>query len=101
MIVPLGHVLILAGLLFVAGFVAVLVRRNLLMILIGVEIMLNGVGLTLVGAGAYWSHPDGQLFTLLLMAVSAAEVAVALALVVYLKRCRGTIDVNRFDGMKG
>lgn len=101
MIVPLGHVLTLAGLLFAAGLVAVLLRRNLIMILIGVEIMINAVGLTLVGAGAYWRDPDGQLFALLLMAVAAAEVSVALALAVYLKRCRGTIDVNRFNGMKG
>jgi NADH-quinone oxidoreductase subunit K len=101
MIVPLGHVLLLAGLLFVSGLVAVLLRRNMIMILIGVEIMLNAVGLTLVGASAYWQHPDGQLFALLLMAVAAAEVSLALALVVYLKRSRGTIEVNRFDGMKG
>jgi NADH-quinone oxidoreductase subunit K len=101
MIVPLGHVLLFAGLLFVAGLAAVLLRRNLIMILIGVEIMLNAVGLVLVGASAYWRHPSGQLFTLLLMAVAAAEISIALALVVYLKRSRGTIDVNRFDGMKG
>jgi NADH-quinone oxidoreductase subunit K len=101
MIVPLGHVLILAGLLFVTGLSAMLLRRNLIMILIGVEIMLNAVGLTLVGASAYWRDPAGQLFALFLMAVAAAEVTIALALVVYLKRSRGTIDVNRFDGMKG
>lgn len=101
MIVPLGHVLILAGLLFVAGLVGVLVRRNLIMILIGVEVMLNAVGLVLVGASAYWRHPEGQLVALLLMAVAAAEVTIALALVVYLKRNRGAIDINRFDGMKG
>jgi len=74
MIVPLGHVLILAGLLFVTGLSAMLLRRNLIMILIGVEIMLNAVGLTLVGASAYWRDPAGQLFALFLMAVAAAEL---------------------------
>ncbi|APG24586.1 MAG: NADH-quinone oxidoreductase subunit NuoK [Syntrophotalea acetylenica] len=101
MMVPLGHVVTLAGLLFTAGLLGVLLRRNLIMILIGVEIMLNAAGIVLVGASAYWRHPAGQLFALLLMAVAAAEVTVALALVIYLKRSRGTLDVNRFDGMKG
>lgn len=101
MIVPLGHVLALAGLLFVLGLTAALLRRNLLMILVGVEIMLNAAGLVLVGASAYWRQADGQVVALLFMAVAAAEVAVALAMAIHLRRQRNTLDVNRFDGMKG
>jgi NADH-quinone oxidoreductase subunit K len=100
-IVPLGHVLALAGLLFVLGLTAALLRRNLLMILVGVEIMLNAAGLVLVGASAYWRQADGQVVALLFMAVAAAEVAVALAMAIHLRRQRNTLDVNRFDGMKG
>jgi NADH-quinone oxidoreductase subunit K len=100
-IVPLGHVLALAGMLFVLGLTAALLRRNLLMILIGMEVMLNASGLVLVGASAYWRQADGQIVALLFMAVAAAEVALALALAIHLRRQRGTLNVNRYDGMKG
>ena len=101
MIVPLEHALVLSILLFVLGFVCVLVRRNLIMILIGVEIMLNAVGLTLVGASAFWQQLDGQIMVIFLMAMTSAEVSISLAMVVYLQRRKNSIDIRAFDEMRG
>ncbi|HEY5674096.1 MAG TPA: NADH-quinone oxidoreductase subunit NuoK [Malonomonas sp.] len=101
MIVPLEHVLILSTILFLLGLVCVLVRRNLIMILIGVEIMLNAVGLLLVGASAFWQQIDGQVMVIFLMAMTSAEVSISLAMVVYLNRRKGTVDVRAFDEMRG
>jgi NADH-quinone oxidoreductase subunit K len=101
MIVPMEHLLILSTLLFALGLGCVLVRRNLIMILIGVEIMINSVGLVLVGASAFWQQVDGQIMVLILMAITAAEVAIGLALVVYLHQQKKSIDVGIFDEMRG
>lgn len=101
MIVPLEHVLILSTILFMLGLACVLVRRNLIMILIGVEIMLNAVGLVLVGASAFWQQIDGQVMVIFLMAMTSAEVSISLAMVVYLNRRKGTVDVRAFDEMRG
>ena len=101
MIVPLTHVLILATILFLLGLVCVLARRNLIMILIGIEIMLNAVGLVLVGASSFWQQVDGQVLVIFLMAMTSAEVSISLAMVVYLQRRKGTVDVRAFDEMRG
>lgn len=101
MIVPFAHVLVLAAALFVLGLACTLMRRQLIMILIGVEIMLNAAALVMVGASAYWRQADGQVMVLLLMAVTASEVAVALAMVFYLRHQKGTIDADRFNRMSG
>ncbi len=101
MIVPFQHLLILACILFLLGLMAVLVRRNLIMILIGVEIMLNAAGLVLVGASALWQQLDGQVMVIFLMALTSAEVSISLAMVVYLNRRKKTIDVRAFDELRG
>jgi NADH-quinone oxidoreductase subunit K len=101
MIVPFAHILIFAATLFIIGLGCALVRRNLIMILIGVEIMLNAAALALVGGSAYWRQVDGQVFVVFLMAMTSAEVAISLAMVVYLRRRRGTLEADRFDGMRG
>lgn len=101
MIVPLEHLVILATLLFLLGVVCVLVHRNLIMILIGIEIMINAAGLVLVGAAAYWQQIDGQVAVLLLMALTSAEVAISLAMVVYLQRRKNSIDIRTFDELRG
>ncbi len=77
---PFEYGLLLAGALFILGLVGVLVRRNLLFILLSIEIMLNAAGLAFVVAGARWKQPDGQVMFIFLLTVAAAEVAVALAL---------------------
>jgi NADH-quinone oxidoreductase subunit K len=101
MIVPMTHILTFAAALFFLGLGCVMVRRNLIMILIGVEIMLNACGVVLVGASALWHQIDGQIFVIFLMAMTSAEVSISLAMVVYLRRSKGTIEANAFDGMKG
>ncbi len=101
MIVPIAHILIFSGAMFLMGLACVLARRNLIMILIGVEIMLNAVGVALAGGSALWNNVDGQIFVIFLMAMTSAEVSISLAMVVYLRRRKGTIDADAFDGMKG
>ena len=97
MIVPLTHVLILAAILFCLGLVCTLVwRSNVIMLLIGIEIMLNAAMLVFVGGSNYWGMADGQVFALMIMAMTSAEVSLALALVVYLHRRRNTVDVDEF-----
>jgi NADH-quinone oxidoreductase subunit K len=101
MMIPFGHALSFAAALFVLGLTCVLLRRQVLMILIGVEIMLNAAALVFVAASASWQQTDGQVFVLLLMAVTAAGVAVALAMVVYLWRRKQTLVADEFNGMSG
>jgi len=102
MIVPLLHVLILAGILFVLGLVCVLVwRSNIIMMLIGIEVMLNAAMLAFVGGANRWGMADGQVFALMIMAMTSAEVSLALALVVYLHRRKKTVNTDDFSEMKG
>ena len=93
--------LLVATAMFLMGLGCTLARRNLIMILIGVEIMLNAVGLVLVGGSSLWQKVDGQVFVIFLMAMTAAEVGISLAMVVYLRRRKGTINANAFDEMNG
>lgn len=79
--IPLTHSLVCTALLFTLGLAVVLLRRELLFVLMGLEIMFNGVALTAVAAGQHWGNADGQVLTIFLMAVTAAELVVALILV--------------------
>ena len=99
--VPLTHILILSGIIFALGVICVAVRRNLLMILIGVEVMLNAAGLAFVAGSLRWGMPEGQIFVLFLMAMAASEVSVGLALVVYLHRKKRSVNLDDFNEMKG
>ena len=99
--VPMEHVFALAAVLFALGVVGVLARRNLLFILISIEIMLNAAGLAFVAAGARWRQADGQVMFLFILAVAAAEVAVGLALLLQFYRTRGTLDADAAGEMKG
>ena len=100
-LVPYSHVLLLAAVLFLLGAVCTVARRNLVMILIGVEIMLNAAGLALIGASLRWQQLDGQALVLFIMAVAASEVAVGLALIVYSHRRTGTVNADDYNLMKG
>ena len=102
MSVPLYHVLILAAIMFSMGLACVVAwRANVIMILIGIEIMLNAVMLVFVGGSAHWGIADGQVFALMLMALTSSEVSLALAMVVYLHRRKQTVNTDEFDSMKG
>ncbi len=100
MIVPFGHVLILAGILFFMGIFCAVVRRNLIMIVLGVEIMLNAASIAFVAAALRWHHLEGQVFVLFILAVAAAEVSVGLALIVYAYRRTGSFDPDVYNLLK-
>jgi NADH-quinone oxidoreductase subunit K len=87
-------VLIVAAILFVLGLVGVMTRKNILFILISVEIMLNASGLAFVAAGSRWGQPDGQVMFLFILAMAAAEVSVGLALVLQVYHQHKTLDVD-------
>jgi len=99
--VPLDLALALAGLLFLLGLVGVMVRRNVIFILMSIEIMLNAAGLAFVAAGARWQQADGQVMFLFILAMAAAEVSVGLALVLRLQRLWGTLDADAASSLRG
>ncbi len=101
MIVPFTHLLILASILFSLGLICVLVwRSNIIMLLIGIEIMLNAAMLLFVAGSNHWGLADGQVFALMIMAMTSAEVSLALAMVVYLHRRKRTVNVDDFSELK-
>ena len=101
MAVPLEYYQILAGLLFAIGVMGVLFRRNILVIFMCVELMLNAANISLVAFGRALGSMDGQVLVFFALAVAAAEVAVGLAIIIDLFRKRGTIDINEVSLLKG
>ena len=99
--VSLDTALILAGVLFSIGFAGLLVRRNLIVVLACIEIMLNAAGLAFVAAGARWGHADGQVMFIFVLAMAAAEVAVGLGIAIRFRHQFGRLDVDDADEMKG
>jgi NADH-quinone oxidoreductase subunit K len=98
--VPASFYLILSAILFTLGAVGVLIRRNALVMLMSVELMLNAVNLTLITYSRFLENIDGQIFVLIVMAVAAAEVAVGLAIVVSFVRHKDTTAVDEMDLLK-
>ena len=98
--VSLNHYLVLSGLLFSIGTAGVFLRRNLITILLSIEIMLNAVNPTFVAVGRYQGTVDGQIITFFVMTVAAAEAAVGLALVINLFRHRETLSPDAFTLLK-
>ncbi len=97
----LNHVLILAGVLFLLGLAGVLVRRNIIFMLLSIEVMLNAAGLAFVAAGSRWGQPDGQIMFLFIISMAAAEVSVGLALVLQLYHRLKTLDTDAAARMRG
>ena len=98
--VTLNHFLILSGVLFAIGTAGVFLRRNLITILLSIEIMMNAVNLTFVSVGRYLGTVDGQIITFFVMTVAAAEAAVGLALVISLFRHKETLSPEAFTSLK-
>ncbi len=104
--VTLGDYLIVSGILFTIGFAGVMLRRNLIIILMSLELMLNAANLSLVAFSRFHLQPDGlpdynsQVFVLFVITVGAAEVAVGLAILVALYRTRQTTDVKDITSLK-
>lgn len=99
--VPMEHGLVLAAVLFGLGLTGVLVRRNIIFVLLSLEIMLNAAGLAFVVAGAHWGQAEGQVMFFFILAMAAAEVAVGLALVVQIYFRYNTLDVDALSHMRG
>ena len=99
--VPAEHGLILAAILFALGLAGVLLRRNIVFILMALEIMLNAAGLAFVVAGARWSQPDGQIMFIFILTMAAAEVAVGLALGLQFYHRFKTLDADAASRMRG
>jgi NADH-quinone oxidoreductase subunit K len=93
--------LTVAGVLFGTGAFGVLLRRNPLIVLLSIEIMLNGANLALIAFARHLNNGDGQIFALAVMAVAASEVVVGLGLIVALNRKRLPLDVDRFNSLRG
>jgi NADH-quinone oxidoreductase subunit K len=97
MIVPYNHVVLLAGFLFLMGMFCAVTRRNLIMILLGLEIMLNSAAVAFIGAALRWQHLEGQAIAIFILAVAAAEVSVGLALIVCAYKRKGSIDPGVYN----
>lgn len=96
-----GNVLVLAAVLFVLGLIGVLVRRNIIFMLLCIEIMFNAAGLAFVAAGSRWVHPDGQVMFIFIIAMAAAEVSVGLALVLHMHHRLQSLNTDLAQSMRG
>jgi NADH-quinone oxidoreductase subunit K len=103
-VTPLACYLLFSALLFAVGLAGAVTRRNAIIVLVGIELMLNAANLNFIAFWRYGPHPEaltGILFVLFSIAIAAAEAAVGLALIIAIYRHYGTTDVNRIESMKG
>jgi NADH-quinone oxidoreductase subunit K len=98
---PIEHALILAGALFTLGLAGLLIRRNIIFMLMSIEIMLNAAGLAFIIAGAKWSQADGQVMFIFILATAAAELSVGLALVLQFYHHYKSLDTDEAVNMRG
>jgi NADH-quinone oxidoreductase subunit K len=98
---PIREAFVLSGILFALGVAGVLVRRNIVFVLMSIEVMLNAAGLAFVVAGTRWRQPDGQVLFIFVLAMAAAEVSVGLALVLELYHRYKSLDTDVICKMRG
>lgn len=98
--VTLNHYLVLSAILFAIGTAGIFLRRNVITVLLSIEIMLNAANLSLVAFGRYWGEVDGQVIVFFVVTVAAAEAAVGLAIVIALFRLRESLDPDAFTSLK-
>jgi len=99
--VPVNFYLLLSAILFTIGAGGVLIRRNAIVILMCVEMMMNAVNLTFVTFASYLDSATGQIFVFMIMVVAAVEVAVGLAILVELNRHKEAVNIDEFNSLKG
>ncbi|MGL9759890.1 MAG: NADH-quinone oxidoreductase subunit NuoK [Symbiopectobacterium sp.] len=99
--IPLQHGLVLAAILFLLGLTGLIIRRNLLFMLISLEIMINAVALAFVVVGSYWGQADGQVMYVLAITLAAAEASIGLALLLQIYRRRHTLNIDTVSEMRG
>ncbi|TMQ29130.1 MAG: NADH-quinone oxidoreductase subunit NuoK [Nitrospirae bacterium] len=100
MTVPLSYYLVLSGIVFLTGVIGVLLRRNIVIILLSVELMLNATNINFVAFSQYLHNVAGQVFVFFALTVAAAEVAVGLAIIIALYRAKSTINIDEFQLLK-
>ena len=100
-VIPVEHGLILSSILFAIGLIGVLTRRNIVFVLMSLEIMLNASALAFIVAGSRWGEADGQIMFITILTLAAAEVAIGLGLILQMFRQFKTIDINVLSDMKG
>lgn len=98
--IPLEQFLVLGIILFCIGMVGILMRRNMIVIFLSLELMLNSINLMAAAFSAYHNDPQGQAFVFFIMVVAAAEIAVGLAMLVMIYRNTGSVDMNTLNRMK-
>ncbi len=98
--VPMPHFLIVSALLFSIGIAGVILSRNLIIMFMSIELMLNAANLAIITFSRFLNLMDGHVFVFLVMAVAAAEAAVGLAMIITIFRNRGSIDADKFNLMK-
>ena len=99
--IPMEHGLALAAVLFSLGLVGLMVRRNILYVLMSLEIMMNAAALAFVVAGARWEQPDGQVMFIMVITLAAAEASIGLAILLQLYRRFRTLDIDVASEMRG
>jgi NADH-quinone oxidoreductase subunit K len=99
--IPMDHGLMVAAMLFALGFTGVMVRRNILIMLICIEIMMNAAALAFVIAGSRWMQPDGQIMFIMILTLAAAEASIGLAIVLRLYREIQSLDIDAASEMHG
>jgi NADH-quinone oxidoreductase subunit K len=98
--VPLYYYLLVSAVLFILGTVGVLTRRNALVVLMSIELMMNGVNLSFIAYSRYLNDMGGHIYALLSISIAAAEVAIGLAILIALYRNKPTINIDDFNIMK-
>ena len=98
--VPLSAYLILSGILFTVGVIGFLVRRNLIVVFMSIELMLNAANLAFVAFSRYLNSMDGQIFVFFVMTVAAAEAAVGLAIILAVFRTKETVNADEINLLK-
>lgn len=99
--ISINMVMILAAILFMLGIAGVIIRKNIIFMLLSVEIMLNASGLAFIAAGAKWGQADGQVMFIFILAMAAAEVSVGLALILQVYHQHQSLDIDNLKEMNG
>jgi NADH-quinone oxidoreductase subunit K len=99
--IPINMVMLLAAALFVLGIAGVIIRKNIIFMLLSVEIMLNAAGLAFVAAGSKWAQAEGQIMFIFILAMAAAEVSIGLALILQVYHQHKSLDIDILKEMHG
>ena len=98
--IPITYYLALSAILFLVGTTGVLIRRNAIIVLMGIELMLNGANVSFVAFAKHFGQLDGHVYVFLVITVAAAEVAIGLALVILLFRNQGTVNIDQIRSLR-